>query len=256
MVAVIAKGRWSALEVRPYCRRGDRFSQEFPGPHDVIAMKIMAAEAGLPAFLADESLMRNINRILAQPRVLMTGAAEAVVLERDPPAGVLHMAGDARFRVEGCPGLRESRLDEAVDRVPLVRPVVAGEAGIAAGWLPAKVRGSAALAENVAQVCLDLLARRARCRLMAFGARDFLMPGVHRSVCVECFVAGLIQDQQCQQACSAAGKDRPLLPGTRLPQSAAHLESVRIVGQDAATAHINAGMRGVDPRDWQALLLL
>jgi len=123
-----AIGGRPALEVGPYfpCRCPSIHRLE--RLHDVVAVEVMAAQAGVPLFAGDQIRMGNINGIFPQLGVLVALLAKAGLRQGDPLAPMFGVAGGALVGLQPFPRLAEAGLKETVDRMAVIGPLVAGQA--------------------------------------------------------------------------------------------------------------------------------
>jgi hypothetical protein len=145
----------------------------------MIAVKIMAAETGIPLLARDQVAVRDVERIAPELEVLVAGDAGGGG-HGDPYAGMLAMAGRAGVRAELGASLRESRLKEAMDgmRILFARMAIhalrVAHAGMAERNIPL------APSEPELDLRLDLLAHGSRRLPVAIGAGERRMAGVGR----------------------------------------------------------------------------
>lgn len=127
--------------------------------------------------------MRDVERIVLDIEVAMALATIRSVGNGHACASVLAMARGALFRVNRCSSFCEARLEEAKDRVAIIRPIVTALTGLACHGAIAKIDVDAArfTVEPVSRDRLKLLPHASRRRCVASAARNSRVARVHRA---------------------------------------------------------------------------
>ena len=150
----------------------------------VVAVIVMTAEAGLPFAFRDQFAMRDIERIVLQREIPVTGRAGSRIYG-DPHALVLTVAVHAGLGAQLFTGLLESRLEEAMRGMRILIARMTVHATLVADAIVPEGRVRLLQAEVKANLGLQLLAQGARRLLVTIGAGKLLMAGIGRSFCSE-----------------------------------------------------------------------
>jgi hypothetical protein len=161
----------------------------------VIAVEIVAAEAGVPVLAGDELAVRHVERLALEVEIPVAGRAGRG-RHRDAHTGVLAMTGHAGVRAERCACLGEPRLEEAMHRMGILLAGMAVRALRVADALMAERGIVGTPAEPELHLGLQLLARRAGRLFVTVRAFQGGMPGIGRTLGME---ARGVRHHDCRQ---------------------------------------------------------
>jgi hypothetical protein len=173
-------GRSVALEVAADAKRGDGIGETRRTFHHVIAVKIMAAEAGEPEGLTHERRMRNVQRVVLHLEPAMTMLAVPWIY-RDAAAGVLAVTACALLGADHVASDGKARLVETKSGMPIEGPFMTGVTIGVFHFSESEVDRRFAQSEKKASAGLDLLAHATRRGSMAAGTGKLPVPYVHFS---------------------------------------------------------------------------
>lgn len=110
------------------------------------------------------------------------------------------------------PSLAETGLQEAIDRVAVIGPLVTGHAFRITHGKPSEGGGHFASAKGIAHVSLNLLAEAARCVFVASRAGKLAVACIHRAFSMKPFPDGKNGKCQDRKPKTKAGQIGAILP--------------------------------------------
>lgn len=144
----------------------------------MVAVEVVAPKASIPAPSPPQLFMGRLDRILGELERLVAHLAE-LATRGNPHPLMLGMTARAAVRAHDLAGVREARLEETIDWVAVVGPLVAALTVPVVHAAKAEVRGAGAATEQILEVRLYLLPGGPRGSLVALVAGEVLMPAVH-----------------------------------------------------------------------------
>lgn len=216
------------MEVALHAKRGDRIGEACRTFHDVVAVKIVAAEAALPEGLTYERRVWNVERVVFHLQLPMTVPAVSG-LRRDAAAGVLTMTACALLGCDRLASVGKARLVETINGMPIERPFMACLAIAVFHGSEAEVDRCFAPSEEKTGAGLDLLAHATGRPSMTACAIELPVSYVHFSGSREVLLAG------CEQ--HAQGRVRQANPDA-YPDPSAHARSRRGSGPPIRTTRL------------------